>query len=111
MSIQFRETQMPADVFTADYTKMNEYNYSFNVQPRTSLLRFAISPGQKIFSNLDFNENLSHNPKFVPYDQSLFIKYDPRIKYLQGLENVKQRNDYIQYQRQNQIPIDFKDIY
>lgn len=111
MSIQFRETQMPPNVFNADYTRLNQYNYSFEVQPRVSLLRFALSPGQKIFNNLDFNENLSQNPKFVPFDQSLFVKYDPRIKYLQGLERVKQRNDYIQYQYQNQIPIEFKDIY
>jgi len=111
MSIQFRETQAPPDVFNGDYTKINEYNYSFNVQPRTSLLRFAISPGKKIFNNLDFNNNLVHSPKFVSYDQSLYIKYDPRIKYLQGLENVKQRNDYIQFQMQNQIPVKFKDIY
>jgi hypothetical protein len=111
MSIQYRERTLPFDVYNADYTQFQDYHHSFNVAPRTSLLRFTISPGQHIFNNLDYSNLMMNDPRYIPLEQSVFLAYDPRIKYLQGLKHVKQQNDYIDYQSKNQIPIQYKAYY
>jgi hypothetical protein len=51
------------------------------------------------------------DPRYIPYAQSLFLAYDPRIKYLNGLKHVKQQNDYIEQQEKNKIPIQYKQYY
>lgn len=111
MSIQYRERTKPFDVYNADYTQMNDYHHSFNTMPRTSQLRLAISPGQHKFNNLDFNDLLIKNPNFIPLENAIFLAYDPRIRYLNGLQHVKQQNDYIKYQTNNKIPIQYKSCY
>jgi hypothetical protein len=111
MSIQYREQTIPFDKYNADYTRFNDYHHSFNVSPRTSLLRFTISPGQHIFNNLDYGNLLIHDPRYLPYQETIFLSYDPRIRYLNGLKHVKQQNDYIEYQTKNKIPIEFKSYY
>lgn len=111
MSIQYREQTLPYDVYNADYTKFNNYHHSFNISPRTSLLRFTISPGQRIFNNLDYSNLMLNDPRYIPLEQSIFLTYDPRIKYLQGLKHVKQQNDYIENQNKNKIQIDYKSYY
>lgn len=111
MSIQYRERTLPFDVYNADYTRFNDYNHSFNVAPRPSLLRFTVSPSQHIFNNLDYSNLMLNDPRYVSYAETLFLSYDPRIKYLQGLKHVKQQNDYIEQQRENKIPIEYKAYY
>jgi hypothetical protein len=60
---------------------------------------------------LDFNDLLIKNPNFIPLENTIFLAYDPRIRYLNGLQHVKQQNDYIDYQNNNKIPIQFKAYY
>jgi hypothetical protein len=110
MSIQYREKTTPLN-FNSEYTQLNNYHHSFNISPKTSLLRFAISPSQHIFNNLDYNNLLLKDPRYIPLEQSIFLEYDPRIKYLQGLKHVKQQNDYIEYSNKNKIPIQYKNYY
>ena len=81
MSIQYREKTLPFDVYNADYTQFNDYHHSFNIAPRTSLLRFTISPGQHVFNNLDYSNLMLNDSRYIPLEQSIFLAYDPRIKY------------------------------
>ena len=73
MSIQYRERTLPFDVYNADYTQFQDYHHSFNVAPRTSLLRFTISPGQHIFNNLDYSNLMMNDPRYIPLEQSVFL--------------------------------------
>jgi hypothetical protein len=111
MSIQYREQSSPFDVYNADYTQFYDYHHSFDTAPRTSLLRFTISPGQHVFNNLDYSNLMLKDSRYIPYAQTLFLAYDPRIKYLNGLKHVKQQNDYIDQQQKNKIQIEYKQYY
>lgn len=111
MSIFFRERTNPPGVYNEDYTRLDDYHHSFNYAPRTSLLRFAISPGHHVFNNLDFNNLLLKDNRYVPTEISYSLEYDPRIRYLQGLKHVEQQNYYIENKNKNKISIDFKSVY